>query len=459
MATIFINYRRVDSDVWAGNLYDILKNRLSNLRLFMDVDDISPGEEFGSVLRAALAETDLLIVVIGPAWLNARNEKGVRRLDELDDFVAREIAEALQRRIAILPVLVQGAKMPSAAALPPAIQALTNYQAVELGTRTWARDVEDLIEQLDALLAEQLLENRAEQPGRPIRPPWQRLFAGIDVFRRRFIRSSRTWKRVKRASLVVLAILLAAGTYGVVNRIRTADRRAMDRALQLIRYENPPDAVASAIETLREVAVRSNPAMVDEAVGHLKNVVLNRADKSDDGRDIRRHAIETIKLLRRHSLTSDFTNDELDEVDLVEADLSRTDLKGVSMSGAFLIRSDFSGSDLSGTDLTGSWIRNADFAACTLSGVDLTGVDWFNARGFTISQLRAAKPGTVEPCPRDASGIASEAAFRARFAAEYQFPWESIGGDRDRLLKLWEQYAGTGGLCAEADALLTSTNR
>ena len=82
LATVFINYRRIDSDVSAGDLYDTLKSRLPDPRLFMDVDDISPGKDFGSVLRAALAETDLLIVVIGPAWLTVHNDNDVRRLEE-----------------------------------------------------------------------------------------------------------------------------------------------------------------------------------------------------------------------------------------------------------------------------------------------------------------------------------------------------------------------------------------
>jgi uncharacterized protein YjbI with pentapeptide repeats len=456
VATVFINYRRADSDVSAGSLYDTLESRLSDLRIFMDVDDIPPGEDFGSVLRAALAETDLLIVVIGPAWLSVRNEKGLRRLDEPGDFVALEIAEALGRQIAILPVLVQGARMPPSASLPLELQALTKYQGVELGTRTWDRDVEGLIERLEELLAEQLLE---EQPGRVARPPWQRLLAGVDMFRRRFIRSSRAWRRVKQVSLLALTLLVVAGAYMVGNRIRTADRRAMERALRLVTYENSADTVASAVETLRQVAARSKPEMVDQAVAHLKSVVLNQANKSDDGRAIRKHAIETIKMLRQHNLTLDFSNDELDEVDLVSVDLSRASLKGVSMSGAFLIRSDFSGGDLSGTDLSGSWIRNGDFDACTLAGVDLTGVDWFNAHGFSISQLREAKIGTVESCPKDASGIASVSAFRERFAVEYQFSLESIGGDRDRLLGLWEQYAGPNGLCAQVDALRSGANR
>jgi len=460
LATVFINYRRIDSDVSAGNLYDTLKSRLPDLRLFMDVDDISPGKDFGSVLRAALAETDLLIVVIGPAWLTVHNDKDVRRLEEPGDFVALEITEALRRRIAILPVLVQGARMPPAAALPAALQELTKYQAVEIGTTTWDHDVEGLIELVEERLTEQLLEGpRDEQPGRPVPPLWQRVVARGDLFRRRFIRSSRTWRRVKRASLVALTLVFMAGAYIAVNRVRTADQRAMARALQVIRYENSADTVAAAIENLREVVVRSKPDMVEQAVAHLKSVVLDQSNKSDDGRDIRKHAIETIKILRHHNLTADFSNDELDEVDLVDVDVSRTNLKGVSMSGAFLIRSDFSGGDLSGTDLSGSWIRNADFGACTLSGVDLTGVDWFNARGFTISQLRAAKFETVESCPRDAAGIASASAFRERFDEEYQFPWESIGGDRDRLLALWNQYGGPGGLCAQVDGLRAAGKR
>jgi TIR domain len=50
MSGIFISYRREDSAPYAGRLYDRLCGRFGADQVFMDVDDIPPGEE----LRADL---------------------------------------------------------------------------------------------------------------------------------------------------------------------------------------------------------------------------------------------------------------------------------------------------------------------------------------------------------------------------------------------------------------------
>ena len=235
----------------------------------------------------------------------------------------------------------------------------------------------------------------------------------------------------------------------------------MARALQLIRFQNSADTVAAAIENLREVVVDRSPTWWSRRSPISESVVLDQSNKSDNSRDIRRHAIETIKILRHHNLTADFSNDELDEVDLVDVDLSRTNLKGVSMSGAFLIRSDFSGGDLgeyTACRARGFATRISAPARCPVS----TSPE--STRSMRVdsqyAQLRAAKFETVESCSRDAAGIASASAFRERFDEEYQFPWESIGGDRDRLLALWNQYGEHGRrLCARVDGLRAAGKR
>ncbi len=42
---IFISYRRADSAAEAGRLYDRLVEQFGRRNVFMDVDDIGPGED------------------------------------------------------------------------------------------------------------------------------------------------------------------------------------------------------------------------------------------------------------------------------------------------------------------------------------------------------------------------------------------------------------------------------
>jgi hypothetical protein len=92
---IFINYRREDSIAVAGRLHDRLAEAFGRDNLFMDVDNIPIGINFADYLNNQVAQCDAMLSVIGPNWLNAKDEADQRRLDKPDDFVAVEIAAAL----------------------------------------------------------------------------------------------------------------------------------------------------------------------------------------------------------------------------------------------------------------------------------------------------------------------------------------------------------------------------
>jgi hypothetical protein len=92
---IFINYRRDDSPSTAGRLHDRLAQTFGRKNLFMDVDHIPAGVEFLEHLHSQVAA--FFLAVIGPNWLNAKDERGRRQFDNPDDFVKIEIAAALAR--------------------------------------------------------------------------------------------------------------------------------------------------------------------------------------------------------------------------------------------------------------------------------------------------------------------------------------------------------------------------
>src|SRR5262249_52222108 len=89
-----------------------------------------------------------VIAIIGPNWLDARNEKGDRRLDAPDDFVAIEIEAALARDIRVIPVLVDGVQMPKVSDLPKSLKPLVRRQAIDLRHTHFGRDAEALIEKI-----------------------------------------------------------------------------------------------------------------------------------------------------------------------------------------------------------------------------------------------------------------------------------------------------------------------
>lgn len=147
MGAIFISYRREDSEGHAGRLYEDLAQRFGKEAVFFDVSAIEPGQDFRHAIDANVARCSVLLAMIGPRWLEA-GAPAARRIDDPSDFVRLEIAAALKRSIPVVPVLVQGAKMPAAGQLPADLADLAWRNAVELSHARWASDVQVLAKSL-----------------------------------------------------------------------------------------------------------------------------------------------------------------------------------------------------------------------------------------------------------------------------------------------------------------------
>ena len=172
----FISYRREDAAGFAGRLCDSLERHLPTEPIFRDVDGLSPGQDFVAAIEARLRQCRVCLAVIGRDWLNARDAEGRRRLDQPDDFVRLELTAALARpEVLIVPVLVEGATMPPADALPQEIRALARRQAVSLRDDTWDSDVERLVRSLGPAVGE---PRRLAPPRLPFRVDW-RIAAGV----------------------------------------------------------------------------------------------------------------------------------------------------------------------------------------------------------------------------------------------------------------------------------------
>jgi len=76
MSTVFISYRREISAGEARALYNDLIERLGKNSVFMDVDSIALGRDFRSVLQETTAACDLMLVLIGRNWADAKDERG-----------------------------------------------------------------------------------------------------------------------------------------------------------------------------------------------------------------------------------------------------------------------------------------------------------------------------------------------------------------------------------------------
>jgi hypothetical protein len=127
---IFLSYRRDDSRESVGRIHDHLCQAFDPARIFLDVERQAPGADYRAVIGRALDQAEVVLVVIGPAWLTLAGADGRRRIDDAEDMVRLEVEMALARDQNVVPLLVQGATMPSAAQLPAALGPLAYLNAL-----------------------------------------------------------------------------------------------------------------------------------------------------------------------------------------------------------------------------------------------------------------------------------------------------------------------------------------
>jgi formylglycine-generating enzyme required for sulfatase activity len=168
-AKVFISYRRDDDPNAAARIRDALTAKFGRSSVFMDVDNLLAGLRFDEELAKALAACDVFLAVIGPRWMDLLKTKassGDR------DYVREEIAEALRRRIVVIPVRVgregQLPPLPIAQELPLEIRDLVHYQKHDVIYEQFGRDANALVDAITAVRR----HLRPETARASLRVPW-----------------------------------------------------------------------------------------------------------------------------------------------------------------------------------------------------------------------------------------------------------------------------------------------
>jgi len=158
---IFVNYRRGNDAApelklgaaQALNVAQYLENRFGKSRVFIDIDRLRAGQKFPVVLESKLSECAVMLAVIGPGWLGARDQDtGARRLENPEDWVRLEIERALARDIPVIPVLVGGVALPAKRDLPPSLQPLLDHQIASISHSGFPVEMAGLARDVEALM-------------------------------------------------------------------------------------------------------------------------------------------------------------------------------------------------------------------------------------------------------------------------------------------------------------------
>jgi hypothetical protein len=143
---VFVSYRRDECAQAAGRLFDWLERHLGAEQVFIDLE-LDPGVEFSHEIERVVGACRVVLAVIGPTW-------DQKRLRDPHDLLRRELEIALRSRdIQVIPVLVQGARMPEARKIPDTLAPLLQLQAVTLTDDSWRRDIPRLLRSIDRILA------------------------------------------------------------------------------------------------------------------------------------------------------------------------------------------------------------------------------------------------------------------------------------------------------------------
>jgi branched-chain amino acid transport system substrate-binding protein len=153
MAKILLSYRRSDSAGITGRIFDRLVAHYGADSVFMDVDNIPFGTDFREHIRESLLTSDILLAIVGSHWLAAGSD-GQSRIKQTTDPVRIEIETALQARVPIIPVLVDGTSMPQPHDLPETLERFCYLNAAEIESgRDFHHQLDRLIRSLDQIVA------------------------------------------------------------------------------------------------------------------------------------------------------------------------------------------------------------------------------------------------------------------------------------------------------------------
>jgi hypothetical protein len=145
---VFISYRK-DDVAYAGRLYDFLSEAIGKDRVVLNPSYPRVANP-RDVLRSYISKAIVVLVIIGPDWTAGLRDEAPARFG---------VEDALNLQKVVIPVLVDGAVMPRASALPESIQGISRRNAVELQQKTFQRDVRSL-----AHIVERYLRDGSPQP-------------------------------------------------------------------------------------------------------------------------------------------------------------------------------------------------------------------------------------------------------------------------------------------------------
>jgi len=169
--TFFVSYRRQDTAPIALLLKSEIERRLQFVRVSVDVEELSPGDDFPDHLKTLISQAHATIALIGKQWMPRRKGREAGRV--ADDWVARELEHSALAPLTqheddrygltarqVIPIFVDCKGGFEQFVLPNSIAYLSHLQSESIDYASWPRAIGPLID----IIARKLgLEKRPEK--------------------------------------------------------------------------------------------------------------------------------------------------------------------------------------------------------------------------------------------------------------------------------------------------------
>jgi hypothetical protein len=286
----------------------------------MDVDSIPAGDMFNEVIRKAISDADVVLVIVGRNWEGIASD-GLRRLDSPDDFVRSEIAVAIELHRRIIPVLVDGARPLPSDTLPVDIALLAFANAIELTHQRWKYDTGRLV---DAILG-------MDEIGRMVAS----------------LRAATYYEAIEILQLIS-------------SRMSSADPAGRQRSF----------ASLKPLFCERGTEANSGAALHDREVRRQIWSCLRELAGEPVGRYFRHGELSGLDLYGLNFRSAQMNRVAFDRSFLVESDLSGADLEDASLRECQIRNVNLTGARLKDADLTGAdWFHSTGLIPDQLAAV------------------------------------------------------------------------------------------
>lgn len=154
---IFICYRSQDAGTNSDLVYNELLRYFRKKDVYLGSERKNPGEDFSERIETKAKASKVMLVLIGPEWLNAKNqENGQLRIQERSDWVRREIEIGLDliksKDKWLIPIFLpgrEGISLEEKTSLPTEIRQLADLDGLKLRKENdLRRDLHEIVKVL-----------------------------------------------------------------------------------------------------------------------------------------------------------------------------------------------------------------------------------------------------------------------------------------------------------------------